>query len=209
MNQVPLSDAIRQWRHQPAGIDSVSLLEDGSNEIPGIARAALTAGWQHLGAIDEQIASVDRTIRSHAKAHETARRIMELPGIGVLTASAIIASVGDAREFKNSRQFAAWLGLTPSQSSSGGKVQLGRITKRGDGYIRMLLVVGAHSALLTAPRRTDRISRWLIELQTKVGWRKAVVALANKHARIIWNMLTKKEAYVANHVPAAFATTPA
>ena len=136
---------------------------------------------------------------------ESARRIMELPGVGALTASAVIDAVGDGREFKNSRQFAACLGLTPSQSSSGGKVQLGRITKRGDGYVRMLLIMGAHSALLTASRRTDRISRWLIELQAKVGWRKALVALANKHARIIWNMLTKKEAFVVDHLPARFA----
>jgi Transposase and inactivated derivatives len=182
------------------------LLEDASNEMPGIARTALMAGWQHLGVINERIAELDREIRSRAKADEAAQRIMELPGVGPLTASAVVAAVGDAREFKSSRQFAAWLGLTPSQCSSGGKVQLGRITKRGDGYVRMLLIMGAHSALLTAPRRTDRISRWLVELQAKVGWRKALVALANKHARIIWNMLTKKESFVRNHLPAGFAT---
>jgi len=181
------------------------LLEDASNEMPGIARAALMAGWQHLGVINERIAELDCRIREHAKMDESARRIMELPGVGALTASAVIDAVGDGREFKNSRQFAACLGLTPSQSSSGGKVQLGRITKRGDGYVRMLLIMGAHSALLTASRRTDRISRWLIELQAKVGWRKALVALANKHARIIWSLLTKKEAFVVDHLPARFA----
>ncbi|RST46786.1 IS110 family transposase [Variovorax sp. MHTC-1] len=180
------------------------LLEDASNEIPGVARSALMTGWQHLSVLNERVTEMDRNIRSHAKADESARRIMELPGVGALTASALVAAVGDAREFKNSRQFAAWLGLTPSQNSSGGKVQLGQITKRGDGYVRMLLIMGARSALLTAPRRDDRISRWLLELEMKVGWRKALVALANKHARIIWNMLTKKEAFVANHIPPGF-----
>jgi transposase len=185
------------------------ILEDASNEMPGAARVVLMAGWQHLGVINERIAELDREIRSHAKADESARRIMELPGVGALTASAVVAVIGDAREFKSSRQFAAWLGLTPSQNSSGGRVQLGRITKRGDGYVRMLLIMGARSALLTAPRRGDRISRWLVELHAKVGWRKALVALANKHARIIWNMLTKKEAFVVDHLPASFATNPA
>jgi len=184
------------------------ILEDGSNELPGPARVVLMAGWQHLGLLNERVAELDREIRTHAKADERARRIMEMPGVGALTASALVAAVGDAREFKNSRQFAAWLGLTPSQNSSGGKVQLGRITKRGDSYVRMLLIMGARSALLTAPRRSDRISRWLVELHAKVGWRKALVALANKHARIIWNLLAKREAFVANHVPAAFTTRP-
>lgn len=180
------------------------MIEDATNDLPACARAAMKAGWQHLGLINEHVASLDREIRSHAKADDRARRIMELPGVGPLTASALVAAVGDARDFKTSRQFAAWLGLTPSQSSSGGKTQLGRITKRGDGYIRMLLIMGARSALLTAPRRCDRISRWLLDLQAKVGWRKALVALANKHARIIWNMLTKNEGFVADHIPKAF-----
>lgn len=181
------------------------ILEDATNDIPGAARTALMAGWQHLGLINERVVTLDREIRAHAKADERVRRIMELPGVGSLTASALIAAVGDAREFKTSRQFAAWLGLTPSQNSSGGKMQLGRITKRGDGYVRMLLIMGARSALLTAPRRSDRISRWLLELQTKVGWRKALVALANKHARIIWNLLTKKEGFLVDHVPKGFS----
>lgn len=94
---------------------------------------------------------MDKSIRSHAKAKETAKRIMALPGVGALTTSAITASVGDAHEFASSKQFAAWLGLTPSQSSSGGKIQLGRITKRGDGYVRMLLIMGAHGALVSRP----------------------------------------------------------
>jgi transposase len=184
------------------------ILEDATNEVPGAARAALMAGWQHLGLINERVVAFDRQIRAHAKADEGARRIMALPGVGSLTASALIAAVGDARDFKTSRQFAAWLGLTPSQNSSGGKMQLGRITKRGDGYVRMLLIIGARSALLTAPRRSDRISRWLVDLRAKVGWRKALVALANKHARIIWNLLTKKEGFVVDHIPDGFSPSP-
>lgn len=183
------------------------LLEDASNEMPGTVRVVLMEGWRHLAVINDRVVELDREIRSQVKNDEHARRIMEIPGVGALTASALVSAVGEAREFRSARQFAAWLGLTPRQNSSGGKTQLGSITKRGDGYIRMLLINGARSALLTAPRRADRISRWLVELEAKVGWRKALVALANKHARIIWNLLRKKERFVPNHVPAAFATT--
>ncbi|MEB2499834.1 IS110 family transposase [Burkholderia cenocepacia] len=180
------------------------ILEDANNELPGITRGALYAAWEHLKVLDERMREVDRQIEQHAKQDDRASRIMALPGVGPITASALIAAVGNAREFKNGRQFAAWLGLAPRQNSSGGKSQLGSITKRGDSYLRMLLVLGARSALMTAGRRTDRLSRWLQEVQGRLGWQKALVALANKHARIIWALLTRDESFRPDHVPACF-----
>ena len=168
------------------------------------SRCALHAGWEHYVLLGERIAAVERQIEKHAGSDERAKRIMAMPGIGPLTASAVVAAVGDAHEFKNARQFSAWLGLTPRQNSSGGKTQLGAITKRGDIYIRMLLVLGARSALMSAARRTDRISRWLLDIEARLGWRKALVALANKHARIIWSVLTRKADFDPNHVPPCF-----
>jgi transposase len=182
------------------------VLEDADNELPGIARTALSAAWEHLKLLNQRVSEVDRQIEQHAKQDDRASRIMALPGVGPITASALIAAVGNAREFKNARQFAAWLGLTPRQNSSGGKTQLGTITKRGDPYLRMLLVLGARSALMTAPRRTDRLSRWLLDVQHRLGWQKALVALANKHARIIWALLTRDEVFRTGHIPTCFAT---
>ena len=103
---------------------------------------------------------------------------MQLTGVGETTATAIVAIIGNGREFKNGRQFAAWLGLMPSQYSSGGKARLGRITKAGDSYLRTPLILGARATLAVAARRTDRISRWALELQHRRGYWKAIVAIA-------------------------------
>jgi transposase len=113
--------------------------------------------------------------------------------VGAITASAIVASVGDAAEFSSGRQFAAWLGLVPRQYSSGGKTRLGRITRRGDGYLRMLLVMGARSVLQRASRSRDPLSRWALAVRERRGYHRACVAIAAKHARIIWAMLAKNE----------------
>ena len=110
-----------------------------------------------------------------------------------------MATVGDFRQFTNGAQFGAWIGLTPRQHSSGGKSKLGRITKRGDTYLRTLLIQAAKSAVLTAHRRSDRISCWLRELRDRAGWQIAAAALANKNARILWAIMTKGEAFDANH----------
>lgn len=110
----------------------------------------------------------------------------QLDGIGPITASAVVATVGDFKQFRSGSQFGAWLGLTPRQRSSGGKASLGSITKRGDTYLRMLLIQAARSAVLSAHRRTDPISQWVTKLRDRSGWQKAAVALANKNARILW-----------------------
>jgi transposase len=133
--------------------------------------------------------------------------IAQLLGIGPVTASALVAMVDDFSQFKNARQFGAWLGLVPSQNSTGGQARLGRITKRGDDYLRTLLIQGAKSAVITAGNRQDRISQWLVQLKERVGWpvfwQKAVVALANKNARIVWAVLTRGLAFDPDHVPIA------
>ena len=119
-----------------------------------------------------------------------------MPGIGPLTASAITASVASGHEFSNGRQFAAWLGLVPRQHSTGGKTRLGRITKRGDAYLRTLLMLGARAVLQTAAQKSDRLSRWAVALRERRGYHRAVIAIAAKNARIIWALLTSESSFV-------------
>lgn len=120
---------------------------------------------------------------------------MKLEGVGPLTATALVASVGNAQVFDSGRQFAAWLGRVSRQHSSGGKVRLGSITQRGDPYLRKLLIHGARSVMSTWSRRNDAKSRWVQPIKDQSGTNSAAVALAAKHARIIWALLTKGEAY--------------
>jgi transposase len=125
-----------------------------------------------------------------------AQRIQDLCGVGPLTASAITASVASGHEFANGRQFAAWLGLVPRQYSTGGKMRLGRITKRGDPYLRTLLMLGARAVLRSAARKADRLSRWALALRTRRGYHRAIIAVAAKNARIIWALLAKDRKFV-------------
>ena len=166
-------------------------LEDASNDLPALARMALQRA--HLQWCDERIAA-------HVRSDTQAKTAAQLCGIGPITASALVASVGDFTQFKTGAQFGAWLGLVPSQNSSGGRASLGRITKRGDDYLRTLLIQGAKSAVMSAHKRSDRISQWLVQLKERVGWQKAVVALANKNARIVWAVLAKGRIFDPNHV---------
>jgi transposase len=177
------------------------VLEDASNELPGMARLALQRAHAHWIEIDAQIAWCDQRIAEHVRTDARATKAATLLGVGPITASAIAASVGELEQFANARQFGAWLGLVPSQNSTGGKASLGRITKRGDAYLRMLLIQGARSAVMSAGKRSDRISQWLVQLKDRVGWQKAVVALANKNARILWTVLTRDAVFDPNHVP--------
>jgi transposase len=150
--------------------------------------------------IECHIAWCDERIAAHVRTDAQAKSAATLCGIGPVTASALVASVGDFTQFKSGAQFGAWLGLVPSQNSSGGKASLGRITKRGDEYLRTLLIQGAKSAVMTAHKRSDRISQWLVQLLARVGWQKAVVALANKNARILWAVLARGRTFDPNHV---------
>ena len=164
-----------------------------SEGLPALARRALEDLRSHLGTLDERIAAYDRELQAQARQSEAAQRLMQIRGIGPITAVAIVATVGNARDFRSGRQFAAWLGLTPRQHSSGGKQRLGHISRRGDAYLRCLLVQGARSVLLTATRHSDRLSRWVLSVQARRGYHKALVATAAKNARIAWALLSKNQ----------------
>jgi transposase len=160
-------------------------------QLPVLAARALRDLLAHVRVLDERIEEYERELKAHARQDERARRLQQLSGVGPIGASAIVASVAEGHEFKNGRQFAAWLGLTPKQHSTGGKTRLGRITAHGDPYLRTLLIMGARAMLQTALRRTDRLARWALALRERRGYHRACVAIAAKHARIIWAMLAK------------------
>lgn len=162
--------------------------------LPELARRVIGDLLEQLRLLDERIGGYDQEIEAQARLSEPARRLMKIRGIGATTALAIVATVGNAREFKNGRQFAAWIGLVPGQYSTGGKTRLGHISKRGDAYLRNLLVQGARSVLQSAAAHQDRMSRWILELLPRRGYYRTLVAIANKNARIAWALLAKNEA---------------
>ena len=176
------------------------VIEDASNELGGLARLALQRALDNWKELYKHLEWCDERIAAHLKADAQVRQAEQIMGIGPVTASAVVATVGDFRQFKDGAQFGAWLGLTPRQNSSGGKNNLGRITKRGDMYLRMLLVQGAKSAVMTAHKRDDPISCWVQQLREKSGWQKAAVALANKNARILWAVFVRGKSFDARHV---------
>lgn len=171
------------------------ILADLENGLPVLARETLTNLAARLRAVNEQVTGYDQRLQQLARDSEPARRVMAVEGIGPVTATAVVATVGDGHEFHSSREFAAWLGLTPRQSSSGGKSRLGGITKRGNEYLRRLFIHGARSVLRLAGSRTDRKSRWAEGVKGRRGENIAAIALAAKHARILWALLTRGEAY--------------
>jgi transposase len=143
------------------------------------------------------LAECDQEIARDVRDDSRAQRIKCLAGVGVLTASAVAATVVDPQQFRCARQFAAWLGVTPRQYSTGGKPRLGRITRRGDQYLRTLLVQGARSALQAAlraaPPHQSHLAAWIVATYARIGYHKTLVAIANKHARLIWVLLTRAE----------------
>lgn len=171
------------------------LLEDAENGLPGDFRVLLMGLSEELRALDERIAAFDARIAQVAREDDRIKRLLEIEGIGPITASALVAAVGDATQFNNGRDMSAWFGLTPQQHSSGGKNRLGRISKRGDKYIRMLLVHGARAALKAAQNKDDGRSRWVKNLADRRNKNIATVALANKNARIAWSILSRGESY--------------
>lgn len=173
--------------------------EDASNDMAGVARLVLQRAQEQWKQLNEHIEWCDERIAAHGQ-DEQVRRAAELKGVGPVTASAVVAAVGDFKQFKNGAQFAAWLGLTPRQNSSGGKTKLGGITKRGSAYLRTLLVQGAKAVVFRSLTAQDPISQWTQRLRERRGWQKAAVALANKNARILWAVMTKGEHFDPNHV---------
>lgn len=179
-----LSRELAAWLDKPAEGEVTVLLQQWVRE-----RRDEWAG------LDEQIAQCDAQMRQWYQATPACIQIGEVEGIGIITATAIVASVGHAQQFDSGRQFASWLGLTPRERSSGMKRHLGGITKRGNGYLRKLLVHGARAAVLAAQRKRDARSCWISALVERRGHNKAVVALANKNARILWALLSTGECY--------------
>ena len=190
------------FAQSPAALEAVlaDVLEDASNEMNALARRVLQRAHEQWRELDAHLAWCDERIAAHAKDNDAVKAAATLIGIGPVTASAAIATVVDFKQFKCGAQFGAWLGLVPSQHSSGGKTRLAGITKRGDVYLRTMLIQGAKSAVMTAHQRNDPISRWALALRERSGWQKAVVALANKNARILWAVMTKGERFDARHV---------
>lgn len=170
-------------------------LETPDNGLPGKMRELLRELQDELLAHDARLSKFDQALQQEARSDERCQRLMNVEGIGPISATAIVAAVGDAKQFSSARQFAAWLGLVPSQHSSGGKNQLGSISKKGDTYLRTLLIHGSRSALLACKEKTDRRSLWVQQLQCRRNTNIATVALANKNARIIWAILSKGESY--------------
>jgi len=171
------------------------ILEDAENGLPALAREVLAGLREQFRELDQCIQQYDLKIRELAGASEPARRLMQLESIGAMTATAIVAGMGDPKVFKSGRNYAASLGLIPRQFSSGGTIRLGPITKQGDRYLRTLLVHGARSYLRVVDRKTDRKSAWARAVKERRHINVAAVALAAKHARIAWAMLAKGTEY--------------
>ena len=171
------------------------LLEDAENGLPMLAREVLAGLLTQLHALDQDITRYDAKIRATAQASEPARRLMQVAAIGPQTATALVASVGDPHVFQSGRNYAASLGLVPRQHSSGGKNRLGAITKKGDRYLRTLLVHGARAYLRVVDKKTDAKSVWARQLKERRHVNVAAVALAAKHARIAWAMLARGTEY--------------
>jgi transposase len=195
----------------PQGIQSISkripgILEDAENGLPGTMRRLLERLNDHLKELDRQVNELELQIKLWHKENEASQRLEAIPGVGPITASAIVATVGNATEFKNSRQLAAWLGLVPKQHASGGKQLLLGISKRGDTYLRTLLIHGARAVIRIAEKKAEPGS-WLHKLITRRNKNVAAVALANKNARIIWALLTKKATFHPDYTTTATTAT--
>jgi transposase len=176
----------------------VEKLESEKDKLTALSQELFWKLVKEFAALEDQIASYQEKLATLAATHPECQRLMTIPGIGPLTATALIAAVGDAGVFKNGRQFAAWLGLVPKQHSTGGQTHLLGISKRGDSYVRKLLIHGARATLRWVRLQTDRRSQWIRELLKRRGWNRTAVAVANKNARIVWALLSRGGVYGAN-----------
>ncbi len=171
------------------------IVEDGENELSPMFRDLLAGLRDELVRLDERVAGYDAQIKGLSEQSQLCRRLMGIPGVGPMSATALVAAVADASVFNSGREMAAWLGLVPRQHSTGGKPKLLGISKRGDVYLRKLLVHGARAALRVADKKQDRRSRWAVEVADRRGHNIAAVALANKNVRTAWVLLSKGEEY--------------
>ena len=181
----------------------IAWLESEEPPLPQSALLALRSLITSLRALSGKIAAIEKEIARRAKTNEDARRLMSVPGIGPLIATAICALAPPADFFENGRHFAAWLGLAPRQNSTGGKERLGAITKAGNETLRRLLVIGATTVVSGIDRKPALAGSWLARLASRKPRKLVAVALANKMARIVWALLVRKEVYRASPIPAA------
>ncbi len=191
----------------PSGITKLrtaipEILEDGDNGLTGCFRELLHQGYQQLQELDKHIKAYDRQLQQRVKSNDAAQRLMSIPGYGPVVSSVFLSAVGDGKAFGRGRDVSAYLGLVPRQHSSGDKPVLLGISKRGNRYLRGLLIHGARSVVKHADKKDDKLSLWVSDLVRRRGKNKATVALANKLARIGWAVLTSEGTYQAKMVSA-------
>lgn len=194
----------------PQGIGHIAtrvpeLIEDASNELPGSFRVLVQRLLAHLKELDRQVSELEVQIQAWHRSNAVSCKLAQIPGIGPITASALVASIGDAKNFDSGRQVAAWLGLVPRQHSSGGKQNLLGMSKRGDTYLRTLLIHGARSVIYRAAQKPDSCS-WINGVVNRRNKNVAAVALANKNARIVWALLAHDREFRPDYATAKAAT---
>lgn len=190
----------------PQGISNIAsrapeLIEDASNELPGAFRVLVQRLLDHLKELDAQVDELEAQIQAWHRNSDLSTKIAQVPGIGPISASALVAAIGDAKNFDNGRQLAAWLGLVPKQHSTGGKSNLLSISKRGDTYLRTLLIHGARSVIYHVAKRPESCS-WVSAVVSRRNKNVAAVALANKNARIVWALLAHDRRYETGYTRA-------
>ena len=188
----------------PQGISHIAtrlpeILEDGENELPGVFRQLIDRLGSHLKELDRQVHELETQIQVWHRANPDSKKLAQIPGIGPITASALVASIGNAQNFADGRQLAAWLGLVPRQHSSGGKQTLLGISKRGDSYLRTLLIHGARAVVRVAESKLNHAHSWLGGVMKRRNKNVAAVALANKNARIVWALLANDRNYQSDY----------
>jgi len=187
-----LPQGVAKFRHT-----FTATLEAARAQLTALSLELFEQLYEEFYTLEKRLAYYNEKIAAICEAHPVCQRLSTIPGIGPLTATALVAAVSDATHFKNGRQFAAWLGLVPRQHSTGGKARLLGISKRGDSYLRKLLIHGARATLRWVRLKTDRRSQWVRGLIERRGKNKAAVALANKNARIAWVLLSSDQTYMA------------
>ena len=189
----------------------IAVLDTAGDTLPGLLVTLIRTLVDEVRDLEARVATIDRQLAAVARTHPDAQRIQQVPGIGVVTATAFVGAVSHIHAFRRGRDFASWLGLTPRESTTGMRRYLGRISKRGDGYLRCLLTHGARAVLLAAqrtardrPHRLTRLQQWAVALAARRGHNKTAIALANKLARIVWAVWCRA---IGSHAPAAAAAT--
>ncbi len=172
-----------------------AMLEDGENELTVMFRELLSDLYDEMVHLDKRIKTLENKLKALCDQNEECQRLLTIPGVGLLSATALVAAIGDINAFKNGRELAAWLGLVPRQHSTGGKPTLLGISKRGDTYLRTLLIHGGRTVVRVADKHQDQRSQWISQLDARRGKNISAVAVANKNARVAWALLSQKTTY--------------